>query len=75
MNKILPKGVGYFRLDNYPLGGDFRRAAEDLEITEIIRTYPINAQTVKQLHGCTHEVVLSNGHKAAIDIHHLVITD
>uniref|UniRef100_A0A6M3XMH7 Uncharacterized protein n=1 Tax=viral metagenome TaxID=1070528 RepID=A0A6M3XMH7_9ZZZZ len=62
MKTILPKGEGYWRLNLFPLGGDFRRATTDLAIIAIERTFS------PPVRGCTHVVQLANGDKAAIDL-------
>lgn len=69
--KILPKGTGYYRLDFYPLGGDFKRAESDLEVNRILVDFRLDLVHLKNrgaYHGTTHKVILSNGHTAAIDM-------
>ena len=43
-------GTGYYRLDRHPLGGDYQRVPQDLEIVSIeAATTPAG---YKSLHGC-----------------------
>ena len=60
----LPAGTGYYRLNCHPLGSDYRRAPQDLEIVSIeAATTPAG---YKSLRRCNAIVQLWD--RAAIDL-------
>ena len=66
---ILPAGTGYYLLNRHPLGGDYRRAPQDLEIVSIERHLTATTPAgYKSLRGCNAIAQLCNGDRAAIDL-------
>ena len=66
ITSYLPAGTGYYRLDRHPLGGDYRRSPQDLEIVSIERH--LAATTPAGYSRCNAIVQLCNGDRAAIDL-------
>lgn len=64
---IIPKGWGYWDTTEYPIGGAFRRAPEDLHGT-VKRVF-------KLYHSTDCEILLDNGRKAATRSSELRVED
>ena len=53
ITSYLPAGTGYYRLNRHPLGSDYRRAPQDLEIVSIERHLAATTPAgYKSLRGC-----------------------
>lgn len=68
MKTFLKSGIGYWRLNYYPIGGEFCRKNIPLEILQIQRDYKKEGIPATACKGCTHQVKLSNGDIAAINM-------
>ena len=67
ITSYLPAGTGYYRLNRHPLGGDYRRSPQDLEIVSIERHLAATTPAgYKSLLGCNAIVQLWD--RAAIDL-------
>jgi hypothetical protein len=72
----LKKGSGYWRVNTFPIGGEFKRLPEDTIIREIITVYHPEKMSIaqfKSLKGCDRIVLLSNGDKAGISSNDMII--
>jgi len=59
MKLILKEGWGYYDMTNYPIGGAFRRAILDAEVTDVHK--------IDYKAGCNH-IGMLNGIKIAFNI-------
>ena len=67
ITSYLPAGTGYYRLNRHPLGSDYQRSLQDLEIVSIERHLAATTPAgYKSLHGCNAIVQLWD--RAAIDL-------
>ena len=69
ITSYLPAGTGYYRLNCHPLGSDYQRSLQDLEIVSIERHLAATTPAgYKSLRRCNAIVQLCNGDQAAIDL-------
>ena len=62
---LLTKGTGYYDLTLYPIGGCFKRIQADTQVS-LTRCYA--DEGLHNTHGCTHEGILPNGCKIALQV-------
>ena len=60
----IKKGYGYWKIDKYPIGGDFHRATEDISIT--------NIENIDSFKGVNTIGITEKGDKIAFNKEHTI---